>query len=54
MERLEGWRVKIMIDKDKDFKHHEYQQLNRLTLQTFLASIDYQLVRLVESTVLFL
>lgn len=31
VERLEGWRVMIMIDKDEEFKHNEYQQLNMLT-----------------------
>jgi len=31
VERLEGWRVKMMIDKGKEFKHYEYQQLNKMT-----------------------
>lgn len=48
MERLEGWRVKMMIDKGEEFKHHAYQQLNKVALINVLASIDHYLVRLGE------
>lgn len=41
MERLEGWRVKMMIDKGEEFKHHAYQQLNKVALINVLASIDH-------------